>query len=356
MTLATRCAACGTVFRVVQDQLKVSEGWVRCGRCKEVFNALEAVFDLEHEAPPPWQPPRHPAMPLEDHGAAAYPALNTGDEAAYGSYASAPASIDIEIEPAPRMPATARVSARSSRYDLAEATESSRGIDSRFDDEPDAIEPAWARSELPAAVDEGLPPGESSEAASDEAPAFMRPAQAPDRPRLQAALGIAAGVLAVILLAQLARHSRDSIVASWPATRPLLALLCSPPSCRIDAPRRIEDIAVESSTLTAAGPASTAGTSSGAAQDASGDASSPSDAMRLAVVLRNRAGVALLTPTIDLSLTDSSGALVARRALSAGDFHSASTTLAPSTETTLQLLLATPGRKVSGYTVEIFYP
>ena len=47
MSLATRCTACGTVFRVVQDQLKVSEGWVRCGRCDEVFNALEGLFDLE---------------------------------------------------------------------------------------------------------------------------------------------------------------------------------------------------------------------------------------------------------------------------------------------------------------------
>ena len=37
--LATRCSACGTVFRVVPDQLRVSEGWVRCGRCAEVFNA-----------------------------------------------------------------------------------------------------------------------------------------------------------------------------------------------------------------------------------------------------------------------------------------------------------------------------
>ena len=45
MSLATRCTSCGTVFRVVQDQLKVSEGWVRCGRCNEVFNALEGLFD-----------------------------------------------------------------------------------------------------------------------------------------------------------------------------------------------------------------------------------------------------------------------------------------------------------------------
>ena len=53
MSLATRCPACGTVFRVVQDQLKVSQGWVRCGQCHEVFNALESLFELGASAPPP---------------------------------------------------------------------------------------------------------------------------------------------------------------------------------------------------------------------------------------------------------------------------------------------------------------
>src|SRR5687767_5173987 len=54
MSLATRCTSCGTVFRVVQDQLKVSEGWVRCGRCDAVFNALEGLFDLGRDTPPEW--------------------------------------------------------------------------------------------------------------------------------------------------------------------------------------------------------------------------------------------------------------------------------------------------------------
>ena len=45
--LATRCPACGTVFRVVRDQLRVSEGWVRCGRCAEVFNAADGLVDLD---------------------------------------------------------------------------------------------------------------------------------------------------------------------------------------------------------------------------------------------------------------------------------------------------------------------
>lgn len=39
MSLKTRCPACDTVFKIVPDQLKVSSGWVRCGRCAEVFDA-----------------------------------------------------------------------------------------------------------------------------------------------------------------------------------------------------------------------------------------------------------------------------------------------------------------------------
>lgn len=50
MSLATRCPSCGTVFRVVQDQLRVSEGWVRCGRCNGVFNASEVLFDIDSGA------------------------------------------------------------------------------------------------------------------------------------------------------------------------------------------------------------------------------------------------------------------------------------------------------------------
>lgn len=39
MSFTTRCPACGTVFRVVADQLKISDGWVRCGHCSDVFDA-----------------------------------------------------------------------------------------------------------------------------------------------------------------------------------------------------------------------------------------------------------------------------------------------------------------------------
>ena len=39
MSQITRCPACATSFKVVADQLRISQGWVRCGQCKEVFDA-----------------------------------------------------------------------------------------------------------------------------------------------------------------------------------------------------------------------------------------------------------------------------------------------------------------------------
>ena len=45
MSLATRCPACGTTFKVVRDQLRISDGWVRCGRCSHVFDGGEHLHE-----------------------------------------------------------------------------------------------------------------------------------------------------------------------------------------------------------------------------------------------------------------------------------------------------------------------
>ena len=51
MSLATRCPECGTTFKVVRDQLRISDGWVRCGRCSHVFDGTEHLHDTEAAAP-----------------------------------------------------------------------------------------------------------------------------------------------------------------------------------------------------------------------------------------------------------------------------------------------------------------
>ena len=79
MSLATRCTHCGTIFKIVQDQLKVSEGWVRCGRCNEIFNALPALFDLEREPPPPRPKPKTQPAPAPGSSAPIDPTANAAE-------------------------------------------------------------------------------------------------------------------------------------------------------------------------------------------------------------------------------------------------------------------------------------
>jgi predicted Zn finger-like uncharacterized protein len=95
MSLATRCPACGTIFRVVQDQLKVSEGWVRCGQCHEVFHGIEALFDLDSD---PGIAARRAAV---RHPVAPPPTRVFAD-----ARASAPIPIPTPAEPAPSAMAT----------------------------------------------------------------------------------------------------------------------------------------------------------------------------------------------------------------------------------------------------------
>lgn len=99
MSLVTRCPACDTTFKVVRDQLRISDGWVRCGRCSQVFDATvdlqetpglpaggaalapaeaeprvevpeepesEAAQDADHEPEPTFDPETRPAQDLAE--------------------------------------------------------------------------------------------------------------------------------------------------------------------------------------------------------------------------------------------------------------------------------------------------
>jgi len=50
MSQITRCPSCATSFKVVADQLRISEGWVRCGQCKEVFDASAHLLPVAPQA------------------------------------------------------------------------------------------------------------------------------------------------------------------------------------------------------------------------------------------------------------------------------------------------------------------
>ncbi len=55
--MITKCPHCGSIFRVNTNQLKVAGGEVRCGHCKEVFDAaghmVKPGADGKKDSPPP---------------------------------------------------------------------------------------------------------------------------------------------------------------------------------------------------------------------------------------------------------------------------------------------------------------
>jgi predicted Zn finger-like uncharacterized protein len=440
MSLATRCDACGTIFRVVQDQLKVSDGWVRCGRCQTVFDAQRGLFDLDRESPPPWAPPDVTASPTETSDARETPAF-IEDEAAgahdfsdpehgsvpldefgsQGSVAQAnpsgepsasnlivddaawsqeshPVTQDVDLsslpidhskpadafsvepvsvpplfvaEPGAYIPNESRSSlmgrtsndtpgdrvAFADRNDFADAqfspsllqddgqSQDTNDAQAEQDAQPLLIEhptpdpepgpvpsPAesWAAPAAP-------PAGRTAEEVAT--PEFVRRARRIERWQSTESLVALAFVIVVATIAlawQTLHQMRHRIVVQWPETVPLVARYCAVVGCSAQALRRIDDVSIETTGLT------------------QGDAGSGS--LRLSVTLRNRAEVPVAMPSLDLSLTGADGELVARRALFPADFRTGNLPLKPAVDTSLMLNFSVTGRKVSGYTVEVFYP
>jgi predicted Zn finger-like uncharacterized protein len=327
MSLATRCTACGTIFRVVQDQLKVSEGWVRCGRCDEIFNAMDGLFDLERDAPregsatvsAPEQPTVEPEAEPEPE---AESSRTDADADVAPEELLAPPGDTAHVEPDAPVDGLDRHEFADARFHadaLQEETAQDAGADA-LAPLGDVVSDLGAQAHTPA-------------------PDFVTRAEQAQRwqqPRMRLALSVAALLLAGVFAAQAMHHFRDQAAARWPGSTPALTTWCEWMNCRIEPPRRVEDISVESTSLIH----SVAG----------------SDAFKLSVTLRNRGTTPIALPSFDLSLTDAAGQLVARRALSPTDFRAAPLALNAGADATLQLMLSAGNRQVTGYTVEVFYP
>jgi predicted Zn finger-like uncharacterized protein len=325
MSLATRCTSCHTVFRVVQDQLKVSEGWVRCGRCGTVFNALEALFDLDRETVP---------LPL-----AATPSVGPSPDT------TGQRDVDTALF-APRRTdgsraAAAGVSSRD-RNEFADAqfnTDLLAGehlADPEFQahTQPELRGPS-AEDPLPEQPDIDVVPSMLASSAPD----FIRHADRRAKwqsPQARWLLSLTTMVLLMLLGLQVTHHFRDHIAARWPPSTAMLNQLCTMMDCKIEAPRRIGDVVVDSTSLSRS--------------------ATNADVFQLLVTLRNRGSLDVAMPSVDLSLSDTSGQLIARRVLSPLDFQGGSALLTSGTESPLQVLLSTGDQRVVGYTVEIFYP
>src|SRR5690606_2225409 len=131
-------------------------------------------------------------------------------------------------------------------------------------------------------------------------PEFLRRAQRRAfwrHPATRTVLSLIGLSLLLMLALQAAHQWRDLLAAHYPPARPYLAQWCEAVGCKISPPLRIDKLQVESATLVRTN-------------------SEGPDTYRLVVVVRNRAPIDLAWPDVDLTLTDTNGAVVARRAFS----------------------------------------
>lgn len=347
------------MFRVVQDQLKVSEGWVRCGRCQTVFNAQESLFDLDNEAPPPWQAPQEVTNPApvadQDNNDLADTASLTRDGA---EDAQASAIQDAEPQGStysePIAPSSEMAATEESVVPESDGHTGTHA-DAEYTLDDSAPNPAQAREPALAALSDGdaRPSSVDTEAPAEVTPAFLRQAQRSERwqqPPVRRMLWGLVALAALVLGTQVIYHFRQVIAAQHPGALPWLQGFCEITRCRIDTLQRITDVSIENTALTQSQvPAPTP-------DDAASAPAPEAPAMRLAITLRNRGEWAIAMPSIDLSLTGSDGELVARRSLSPADFGVSDARLAPGVDTPLSLRFQVNGGRVTGYTVEVFYP
>jgi hypothetical protein len=155
------------------------------------------------------------------------------------------------------------------------------------------------------------------------------------RPWVRAVLLSVCVVLALAALAQLGLKNRDRYAARWPVAKPVLLELCSVVGCTLQAPRQIEALVVETSSLTR--PPGVEG-------------------LRLQLVLRNRIDYEVAAPHVELSLTDAAGAIMARRVFNPADFGATRAALGAQQDVNWSLVFSTTLRNIAGYSVSVFYP
>lgn len=382
MSYTTRCPACGTTFRVVPDQLKISDGWVRCGHCADVF---DATLYLEQWVPPaPVAPPAVeqdvsadtepmglPASP--DAGA---PALARPDDAALAPVAGdadpagevappapqadagtpqrPPALADAGAPAAlapPPSPVSVPADAPSAPGDtVASDLPDPDGIDAfraelsrhaaaagRPTAQPDPLEAPATPPPPPLAFRE--PEAVVAEHEAGE-PGFVRQARRQAfwrSPAMRLLLSVAGVLLGALLLAQWALHERDRLAVRHPALAPALTALCETLGCTIEAPRDIGAVVIDSSNLVRR----------------------LGNFYAFDLVIKNTADLPMAVPALELSLTDTRDQVIARRVFLPAELPGAPALLAAqgSVSLSLRLSIADVGPvSMAGYRALVFYP
>lgn len=345
MSLITRCPACETMFKVVPDQLRISDGWVRCGQCGEIFDAsLHLLADSSGDVPPVG---RAESVATAQAAAAPSAEVAAGAAATAGRPASgaklrmgAPPVVDAPPAAVAHEPMWIDLAVPDPEPDLEPEPDQEPEPDPRLDLAPPTERPILSH-DTPAEAPSQFPltrPEAEDEPAS---PSFMRENARPSlwkHPIVRIALVVLLLLLLALLAAQILFHERDRIASIEPATRPLLLALCGWARCEVSPLRQIDSIVIDSSSFTR----------------------DRGDNYRLGFSLRNNAAIDVAMPAIELSLTDSQDQALFRRVIRPAEFGAPGNLLGAGADwgNTLTLSIKATGNadRVAGYRLLAFYP
>lgn len=149
---------------------------------------------------------------------------------------------------------------------------------------------------------------------------------------------LAAALLVLALGLQWAIAQRSVFAARVPSLAPTMAALLAPFGLRIELPRDLESLTIESFEL---------------------QASATPGVLAMSALLRNRADHAVQLPSMQLTLTDPAGRVLVRKVLGPGDYRlesGGSEGLPPHAEWPVRLALEADDLQPAGYSVILFYP
>jgi predicted Zn finger-like uncharacterized protein len=365
MSTLTQCPACGTLFKVVSDQLRVSDGWVRCGSCGEAFEARKYFAAALAASETPVVDAAEPQHPKQT-------AAPTKRQADPVPPPNAIENIATNVQQTP---------ANSPKINKNLGTASTDNVLIDVDDDPTV---PWGHSDttIPGTLDDfaswrdrappaqppiapappafhalplqPMPPIPSGEQAKAEAAAnhadvgFLREARRRAfwrKPLVRLGLALLAIVLSGVLALQWAYHERDRIAAARPEAIPYLLQMCSHLGCQLRPLRRIDAVVIDQHAFN----------------------KFKGDVYRLKVSLKNASNLTVALPAVELTLTDADEQVVGRRVFMPIDLGALSTLqqqLKPGAEFSANLMIqlgrelsAEQGSKrVAGYSVYTFYP
>lgn len=311
MSAVTQCSQCGTRFKVSAEQLETHDGMVRCGRCHQVFNALEHLH--QDEPSPQLQ------LAIEPEEIATLPAtLPTDATPTQGNIEHIIGELEPALPPAPPVepPPT---------DEFLPVTETP------FTDE--VVADKVIANEVLA---ENAPITLAQQIQFlEDAPVAIATNSPPRKSRILFSL-----MLLLTLLLQILYFFRVDIAARLPGLKPLMVQACNAVACSIGLPQNIDWVTIDSSELKAE--------------------PEQVNLITLNVLLHNRAAYSQAYPSFELTLTDTQENVLARRLFHPAEYlkTGSDTTkgMPANREIEISLPLDTSQLKPSGYRLFLFYP